>query len=101
MCIPALELGPGFQGRKGSSSCTPSHLQPCHLQITADYATYSVHNMHEFQCMCGAARCRGLVRGTDYLEPWVDTLYGEHVSEYVALKRAQAQALAAADPKKP
>jgi hypothetical protein len=65
-------------------------------QITADYATYSVHNMHEFQCHCGAARCRGLIKGTDYLEPWVDELYGDHVSEYVALKRAEAKAKAQA-----
>ncbi len=56
------------------------------LQITAEYATFTVHNMRPFQCACGSARCRGLIRGTDYLEPWLEE-YGDHVSDYVASKR--------------
>lgn len=42
------------------------------LQITADYATFNVHNTAEFECKCGAARCRGRVTGKDFLQPWLD-----------------------------
>jgi hypothetical protein len=41
-------------------------------QITMDYATFCVHNMREFECACGAASCRRMVQGTDYLQPWVE-----------------------------
>ena len=41
---------------------------------------------------CGAAACRLLVSGQDYLASWIDEVYGEHVSDYVATKRRQAAA---------
>jgi hypothetical protein len=57
-------------------------------QITMDYATFCV-NMTEFVCQCGAQNCRGIIKGTDYLEPWVETLYGDHISDYVRTKRRE------------
>ena len=42
--------------------------------------------MPDFECGCQASACRGTVRGTDYLQPFVDE-YGEHVSDYVARAR--------------
>lgn len=61
-------------------------------QVTADYATFTVHNMAEFDCRCGSAACRGRITGADYLAPWVEQRYGSHVSGYVATKRAQLKA---------
>mmetsp|Transcript_24213 Transcript_24213/g.61589 ORF Transcript_24213/g.61589 Transcript_24213/m.61589 type:complete len:672 (-) Transcript_24213:441-2456(-) len=65
-------------------------------QITSEYATFTVHNMREFTCRCGAPNCRGTVRGTDYLAPWVGTMYAGHTSDYVAAKRRLMAGAAAA-----
>lgn len=55
-------------------------------EITIDYATFCNEIMAPFECTCGTSRCRGIIRGTDYLEPFVDR-YGDHVSDYVKSKR--------------
>lgn len=60
-------------------------------EVTLDYATFCTEPMEEFACACGAAGCRGVVRGTDYLEPFVER-YGRHVSDHVARKRREAAA---------
>lgn len=65
-------------------------------EVTLDYATFCAPPMRAFDCACGAAECRGTVRGTDHLEPFVER-YGEHVSEYVRRARAaQAEVAPAA-----
>jgi len=58
-------------------------------EITLDYATYYNERMPSFSCRCGAAVCREIVRGTDYLEDFV-ARYGRHVSDYVRTRRHQA-----------
>ena len=60
--------------------------------ITLDYATFYNHVMPDFDCACGADRCRGVVRGTDYLGTVVER-YGDHVSDYVRQARAARQAV--------
>lgn len=55
-------------------------------QITIDYATFYNEQMDDFDCHCGTRRCRKVVRGTDYLEDFVER-YGDHVSDYVKTKR--------------
>lgn len=55
-------------------------------EITMDYATFYNEQMSDFLCHCGADECRGVIRGTDYRESFVDR-YGDHVSEYVRSKR--------------
>jgi D-alanine-D-alanine ligase len=56
-------------------------------EITLDYATFYNERIPEFACNCEAPGCRKTIRGTDYLQPFVER-YGGHVSEYVRLKRA-------------
>lgn len=56
-------------------------------EITIDYATFCDESMSPFACSCGAATCRGLIRGSDYREEFVDR-YGDHVSDFVRAKRA-------------
>lgn len=56
-------------------------------QITMDYGTFCVDNMTEFKCTCGTSKCRKVIRGTDYLEPWIEEQYGSHVSDCVSTKR--------------
>ncbi len=58
-------------------------------EITIDYATFYNERMDDFPCHCGTRRCRKMIRGTDYLEDFVER-YGEHVSDYVKMKREQA-----------
>ncbi|HUG39203.1 MAG TPA: SET domain-containing protein-lysine N-methyltransferase [Longimicrobiales bacterium] len=58
-------------------------------QITLDYATFANEVMPPFHCRCGAAECRGVIRGDDYLQDFV-ARYGEHVSDYVRQRRAAA-----------
>ena len=55
-------------------------------EITLDYATFYNELMPSFECGCGADRCRGTIRGDDYLQPFVEE-YGDHVSDYVRQKR--------------
>ena len=57
-------------------------------EITLDYATFYGEAMPDFACTCGAAACRGTVRGTDHLGPIV-VPYGAHVSDYVHARRAE------------
>ena len=57
-------------------------------QITMDYATFCNELMPSFACECGAACCRGTIRGDDYLRDFV-ARYGEHVSDYVRRKRRE------------
>jgi D-alanine-D-alanine ligase-like ATP-grasp enzyme len=54
--------------------------------IEVEYATFCTENMSEFKCQCGSKLCRGIIKGTDYLLPFVKEIYGEHVSDYVANK---------------
>lgn len=56
-------------------------------EITLEYATFCNERLPAFECRCGAPRCRGVVRGTDHLEPFLER-YGPHVSDYVRAKRA-------------
>ncbi|HEV7396607.1 MAG TPA: SET domain-containing protein-lysine N-methyltransferase [Pyrinomonadaceae bacterium] len=55
-------------------------------EITMDYATFCNDRMAEFICSCQADECRGVVRGTDYKEPFMER-YGDHVSDYVRTKQ--------------
>ena len=52
-------------------------------QLTADYATFCGRSMTGFDCACGAAECRGVVRGTDHLLPVLVERYGDHVSDFI------------------
>lgn len=60
--------------------------------ITVDYATFCADSMESFVCTCGAAGCRGVIRGSDHLQNFVAG-YGDHISDYVRAKRAQCQSI--------
>ncbi|MGH9928993.1 MAG: SET domain-containing protein-lysine N-methyltransferase [Pyrinomonadaceae bacterium] len=55
-------------------------------EITMDYATFYNERMDDFVCHCSARDCRGIIKGTDYRELFVER-YGDHVSDYVRSKR--------------
>jgi len=57
-------------------------------QITIDYAMLYGEDMPLFDCHCDSPTCRGIIRGTDYLEPFVKR-YGDHTSPYVSGKRVK------------
>lgn len=57
--------------------------------ITVDYATFCGPTMAPFTCRCGAAACRGTIRGTDHALPELAARYGDHVSPWVLEKRRQ------------
>ncbi len=63
-------------------------------EITLDYATFCNELMPPFECRCGTAACRGVIRGDDFLQDFV-ARYGDHVSDYVRRKREAGQAAAA------
>ena len=64
---------------------------PAGEEITIDYGTFYNELMREFACICGTRLCRGIIRGTDYTEPFMER-YGDHVSDYIRTKR-QASAV--------
>jgi D-alanine-D-alanine ligase-like ATP-grasp enzyme len=59
---------------------------PSGEQITMDYGTFCNESLQEFACSCGSPDCRGKIRGTDYLQPFIDR-YGGHISDYVRTRR--------------
>lgn len=60
-------------------------------EITIDYATFYNERMESFKCHCRSRKCRKVIRGTDYLEDFVER-YGDHVSDYVRGKRMAEKA---------
>jgi D-alanine-D-alanine ligase len=58
--------------------------------ITLEYGTYRVENSAEFKCNCDSNRCRGVIRGTDYLLPQIEQTYKNHIAPYVLQKRQRA-----------
>lgn len=56
-------------------------------QITIDYATFCGESLQPFDCTCGSPDCRGVIRGSDYRDPFV-ARYDGHVSDYIRSKRA-------------
>lgn len=61
-------------------------------EITLDYATFCAEPMRPFRCDCGTALCRGMVRGSDHLEPFVER-YGDHLSDHVRRRRRETTVL--------
>lgn len=59
---------------------------PAGTEVTLDYATFYNEEMPSFDCACGSADCRRVIKGTDYLQPFV-TRYGRFVSDYVRRAR--------------
>ena len=55
-------------------------------QITIDYGAFRNETMEEFACTCGAANCRGVIRGNDYQQAFIGQ-YEPYVAEYVLNKR--------------
>ena len=55
-------------------------------EITLDYGTFYDERMPDFPCSCGAAECRGTVRGDDWR---LDAMarYGDHLSDHILRKR--------------
>lgn len=70
---------------EGLNVVARSDIQPGE-QITLDYAMLYGSEMPLFECHCDSPTCRGIIRGTDYLEPFVKR-YGDHLSPFVLEKR--------------
>jgi len=51
-------------------------------EVTVDYALQTVVEWH-MPCRCGAAPCRGLVRGSDWMRPDVQERYAGHFSPFI------------------
>jgi hypothetical protein len=51
------------------------------VEVTLDYATFTSAMAKPFDCACGAATCRGVVRGGDVE---VARRYGKHVTPFIA-----------------
>lgn len=55
-------------------------------EITIDYGAFHNETMAAFTCTCGAPNCRGVIRGDDYRQDFMEQ-YGSHVTDYVWRKR--------------
>jgi uncharacterized protein len=62
-------------------------------EITYDYATSDGSDYDEFECHCGAARCRGTVTGDDWRRADLQAIYAGWFSPYLARRIATAQAI--------
>jgi len=52
-------------------------------EITFDYATCDGSPYDEFDCLCGAANCRGRITGDDWRRPELWARYAGHFSPYL------------------
>lgn len=55
-------------------------------EITLEYATFHNELMPDFACSCQSQNCRLVIRGTDFLLPFMDCFEG-HVSDYIRRRR--------------
>jgi len=56
--------------------------------LTFDYGTCDGSDYHEFECLCGAATCRGKVTGNDWMLPDVQLRLRGWFSPYLAARIA-------------
>jgi hypothetical protein len=56
--------------------------------LTFDFATCDGSDYHEFECVCGAATCRGKVTGTDWMLPELQLRLRGWFSPYLAARIA-------------
>jgi hypothetical protein len=58
-------------------------------ELCFDYAMTDSDDYDEFACACATARCRGVVRGTDWTRPDLRARYGGWFSAYLARRIAR------------
>ncbi|PSM30628.1 SET domain-containing protein-lysine N-methyltransferase [Haliangium sp. UPWRP_2] len=54
-------------------------------ELTFDYAMSDASDYDEFRCACGTAVCRGVIRGTDWRDPAIQTRYAGFFTTYVRM----------------
>jgi D-alanine-D-alanine ligase len=59
-------------------------------ELTLDYATFEPSHP-SFECWCGAAVCRRMIRPNEYREAWFQERYGAHVSPHIRALQEQEQ----------
>lgn len=52
--------------------------------LTYDYAMSDGSDYDEFECLCGAAGCRGKITGDDWMQPELQLRYRGYFSPYLA-----------------
>lgn len=52
-------------------------------ELTYDYAMSDASDYDEFPCRCGAAACRGVIRGTDWRDPALQARYAGFFTTYL------------------
>jgi hypothetical protein len=57
-------------------------------ELTLDYATFEPTHP-AFECWCGAAQCRQMIRPNEYREEWFQQRYGRFVSPHIRAQEAQ------------
>jgi len=53
-------------------------------ELTFDYATMIADPGWQMACRCGAANCRGTIRGDDWKLPGLQTRYADHFAPGIA-----------------
>jgi SET domain-containing protein len=61
-------------------------------EITFDYAMCDGTDYDEFECVCEAPACRGLVTGNDWRDPVLQAKYAGWFSPYLAARIAAVEA---------
>jgi hypothetical protein len=57
-------------------------------ELTFDYAMCDASDYDEFRCLCGAPTCRGVVSGTDWRDPELQSRYAGWFSPYLVRRIA-------------
>ena len=57
-------------------------------ELTYDYAMSDASDYDEFPCGCGAAGCRGMIRGSDWRDPGLTARYSGFFTSYVRMRLA-------------
>jgi len=84
----SCEPNAGFRGQVSLVAMRPIAAGE---QICFDYAMADGSPYDEFDCQCGAPRCRGRVRGSDWELPELWARYGSHFSTYLSARIASVR----------
>ncbi len=57
-------------------------------ELTYDYAMSDASDYDEFPCRCGAATCRGTVRGSDFRDPRLQARYRGYFTTFIERRLA-------------
>jgi hypothetical protein len=75
-------------GMRGSHQVVAMRDVAAGEELTLDYAMVEMHPWYELVCRCGSARCRGTIRGRDWMRPCLRERYAGYFAPHIQRRLA-------------